>query len=99
MTSLPNPRRADERRDPQPASGAVLRLERMLAAKGIDPDRPLADADQPSTALELADRRIPRATASPKPTTRRSPPGSSRSPWPADPAPAAPRASPRGPRS
>ncbi|MEU9079667.1 ATP-binding protein [Kitasatospora sp. NPDC048538] len=31
----------------------------MLAAKGIDPDRPLPDTDQPSTALELADRRIP----------------------------------------
>lgn len=59
MTSLPNPRRTDERCEPQPASGAVLRLERMLAAKGIDPDRPLPDTDQPSTALELADRRIP----------------------------------------
>lgn len=59
MTSLPNPRRTDERRDPQSASGAVLRLEQMLAAKGIAPDRPLPDTDQPSTALELADRRIP----------------------------------------
>lgn len=58
MTHLPSPRHAHGR-DLQPVANAVLRVQRLIAQRGIDPDASLDDTDEPSTALELADLRVP----------------------------------------